>query len=62
MTVNDIGGAVTSYLLGLSAVAVNAVMDAGIVGILGGLLLVVRLCYEFIRLVRYVKKGETTED
>lgn len=62
MTIDDISSAVTSYLLGISAVAINAVMDAGIVGLLGGLLLVVRLCYEFLRLVRYIKKGETTED
>lgn len=62
MTIDDISSAITSYLLGISAVAINAVMDASIVGLLGGLLLVVRLCFEFLRLVRYIKKGETTED
>lgn len=58
MTYDQLGGAITSYLLAFGALMV----DVGIVGALGAALLVVRLCYEGIRLWRYVKNGETTKD
>lgn len=62
MDFDNIGGAITSYLLAFSAIAFDAMVSAGIVGVLGALLLVVRLCYEGLRLWRYIKKGETTKD
>lgn len=54
MTYDNIGGAITSYLLAFGALMV----DIGVVGALGAALLVVRLCYEGIRLYRYVRFGE----
>ena len=58
MTYEDLGGAITSYLLGLGAF----LMDSGPIALLGAALLVIRLCYEGLRLVRYIKSGEAPKE
>lgn len=50
MDLQNIGGAVTSYLT--AAVAIS--FEAGPIVLMGFALLVVRLTYEFLRLVKYI--------
>lgn len=57
MDLQNIGGAVTSYLT--AAVAMS--FEAGPIVLMGFSLLIVRLVYEFLRLVKYIKNWSSKD-
>ena len=58
MNLEQIGGAVTSYLIA----SVALISDYGVMPALGAILLFIRLAYEGLRLYSYITKSPYYED